>query len=65
VFEFTEEALDAVSVAVQEGAEGRDVLAAGHGFDVCPSAAFGECRAQGVAAGPDWSAPCELVHRYD
>ena len=48
VFEFTEEALDAVSVAVQEGAEGRDVLATGHGFDVCPSAAFGECRAQGV-----------------
>jgi hypothetical protein len=44
-----EEALDEVSVPIEEGAEGRDVDAVGHGFDVRPSAALGQAFAQRVA----------------
>ena len=49
VFELVEEALDEVAVAVEEGAEGRDVLAVWHRLDVGPGAACGEGLAQGVA----------------
>src|ERR1700712_4012277 len=44
-----EEALDEISVSVEEGAEGRDVDAVGHGLDVRPGAAFGQALAQRVA----------------
>lgn len=63
MLELVEEALDEVSVAVEEAAEGGDVLAVGHGLDVGPGASTGEILAQGVAvigavgqqdlAGPD------------
>lgn len=49
VFELAEEALDAISVAIEERAEGGHVDAPWHRLDAAPGAAAGEVRAQGVA----------------
>src|SRR5262249_35932564 len=43
-----EETLDEIAVAIEEGAEGRDVLAVGHRLDVGPRTAPGEIVAQPV-----------------
>ncbi len=53
MLEFVEEALDQVSIPVEEGAEGGDPHPAGHGFDVGPGALVVQRLAQGVAViGP-------------
>ena len=49
MFEFVEEAFDEISETIEIRAEGRNVYAAGHGFDVAPCALTGEARSQGVA----------------
>ena len=48
VFEFVEEALDEVSVAIEEGAEGGLLLASWHGLDVGPCAPRGNLDTQGI-----------------
>lgn len=48
VLEFVEEALDEIALAIEVGAEGRDVLAPRHGLDVRPSATILHYLAQGV-----------------
>ena len=49
VFEFVEEAFDEISETIEIRAEGRNVYAAGHGFDVAPCALACEALSQGVA----------------
>src|SRR5262245_31578760 len=49
MLQFAEEALDQIAIAVEEGAEGRDLHAPGHGLDVGPSALARHILAQGVA----------------
>src|ERR1051326_4342818 len=49
MLELVEEALDEIAVAIEEGAEGRDVDAPRHGLDVGPRAALGQAGAQSVA----------------
>lgn len=44
-----EEPLDGIAIAVEEGTEGRDVLAVGHRLDVGPGAARFQAAAQAVA----------------
>lgn len=51
VLDLVEEALDETAVAVQEGAEGRDVLAVGRRPDVGPGALLGEPPMTRIAAG--------------
>lgn len=48
MLELVEEAFDQVAVAVEPGAEGRDVYPVRHGFDVGPGAALGHFHSQGV-----------------
>lgn len=49
MFEFTEEALDGVALAIDPSAERESFDAVGHGADVGPCAPFGHCSAQAVA----------------
>src|ERR1700729_4194146 len=49
MLDLAEEPLDEVAIAVEKGAEGRNVDASRHGFDVRPGTAIGQALAQGVA----------------
>jgi len=49
VLHLVEEALDEISEAMKKAAEGRDVDAPGHGFDVGPGSTCSDALAQGVA----------------
>jgi hypothetical protein len=51
MFDFSEEALDQIAVAVQEGAEGEAFRAIGFGGDVGETAARFDRPADGVAPG--------------
>src|SRR6185437_10806900 len=49
MLDLAEEPLDEVSIAVEEGTEGRNVDASRHGFDVRPGTAICQALAKGVA----------------
>lgn len=48
VFDLAEETFDLVSVPVEEGAEGGDILPVGHRLDAGPGSAFGKLSAHGI-----------------
>ena len=49
MLDLVEEPLDEVAIAVEEGAESRDVDASRHGFDVGPGAALRQALAERIA----------------
>jgi hypothetical protein len=49
MFDLVEEPLDEVAVSIEEGAEGRDVLASRHRLDVRPRTALGQILAEPIA----------------